>query len=62
MKIRTKKQLLLTLLLVNLVVFTVIGSVLWYYNGIVVLAPLAAVAAVGIVMQYTIRKKQLQEN
>ncbi len=62
MKITTKKQLLITLLLVNLVVFSVIGAVLWYYNGMVILAPLAAVAAVGIVVQYSIRKKQLLEN
>lgn len=61
MKIKTKKQLLITLLLVNLVVFSIIGAVLWYYDGVRSLAPLAASAAVVIVIQYNSRKKQLLE-
>jgi hypothetical protein len=61
MKIKTKKQLLITLIFVNLLVFGAIGAVLYYYDGIRVLAPLFAVAAVMIVMQYNIRKKQLPQ-
>lgn len=61
MKITTKKQLLITLILVNLLVFGAIGAVLYYYDGTGVLAPLSAVAAVMIIIQYNIRKKQLPQ-
>jgi hypothetical protein len=61
MKIETKKQLLIMLVLVNLVVFSVIGAVLWYYDGIRGLGPLFGAAAAVTAVQYNLRKKQLPE-
>lgn len=61
MKITTPKQLLITLILVNLLVFSVIGAVLYYYDGTRALGPLFGAAAVIVVIQYNMRKKQLPE-
>jgi len=61
MKIKTKKQLLITLILINISVFAIIGAVLWYYDGPVILAPLLGSAVTVIAIQYNIRKKQLPE-
>lgn len=61
MKITTKKQLLVTLILINVLVFSLIGAVLWYYNGPQILGPLAGAAAASIVVQYSLRKKQLPQ-
>lgn len=61
MKITTKKQLLAILILVNLLVFSIIGAVLFYFDGIKILGPIFGAAAAVTSIQYNIRKKQLPE-
>ena len=61
MKITTKKQLLAILILVNLIVFSIIGAVLFYFDGIRILVPIFGAAAAVTSIQYNIRKKQLPE-
>lgn len=61
MKITTKKQLLAILILVNLIVFSIIGAVLFYFDGMRILAPVFGGAAAVTSIQYNIRKKQLPE-
>lgn len=61
MKITTKKQLLAILIIVNLLVFSVIGAVLFYFDGMRILAPLLGAAAAVTAIQYNMRKKQLPQ-
>lgn len=61
MKITTPKQLMITLILVNLLVFSLIGAILYYFDGPRVLGPLFGTAATIVVIQYNSRKKQLPE-
>ncbi|PZR19281.1 MAG: hypothetical protein DI539_14480 [Flavobacterium psychrophilum] len=61
MKITTKKQLLLLIITVNLLVFSVIGAVLYYFDGVRSLVPVFSTAAALIAIQYNMRKKQLLE-
>ncbi|MHA3787704.1 hypothetical protein ACX0HA_05785 [Flavobacterium hauense] len=61
MKIKTAKQLLITLILINVLVFSLIGAVLWYYDGPQILGPLAGAAAASTAVQYILRKKQLPQ-
>lgn len=61
MKIKTKRQLLLLLILVNFVIFTGIGIACKYYFDLDILAPLGAASVVGILLQYNLRKNQLPQ-
>lgn len=59
MKIKTKKQMLLLLILVNFVVFIGVSVLCKHYFNLDVVAPLGGAAAVGILLQYNLRKNQL---
>lgn len=59
MKIKTPKQLLITLILVTFFIFSLVGAVVYYLDGPQLLAPLFGTAAVIVAIQYNSRKKQL---
>ena len=61
MKIKTKRQLLLLLILVNFIVFTGVAIVCRYYFDLSIIGPLGGVAAVSTLLQYNLRKNQLPQ-
>lgn len=61
MKVKTRKQLLVLLLLVNFVVFFVAAIVCKYYFDLDIVGPLMGTAAVMALLQYNLRKNQLPE-
>ena len=60
MKIKTKMQLLVLLVVVNFIVFFAIAMVCKYYFDLNITAILMGTSAVLALVQYQVRKNQLQ--
>ena len=62
MKVTTKSQLLLAIILISIVVYSSIALICWYLFDRELIAPLIASGVVGALFQYNARKKFLSNN
>ena len=61
MKIKTKKQFLFAIIVINIMVFSLVGMALYYYDGMGIFIPLLGGAIATIVMQYKSGRKKFTE-